>query len=62
MAKIISFRASKDEAGKARRQKGRSAEIVIFPGVRYERWPEPAPQKAEPALGANSREALKLVD
>lgn len=62
MATILAFRASSDEATKAGRRKGRSAEIVIFPGVRYERWPEPAAKKAEAQPKASSRDALKLVD
>ena len=62
MAKILAFRASSEETTKARRRKGRSAEIVIFPGVRYERWPEPAPQTADVQPAISARDALKLVD
>ena len=62
MAKILSFRALSEEATKARRRKGRSAEIVIFPGVRYERWPEAAPQQADTPPATKLRDALKLVD
>ena len=62
MATILAFRASQEEATKARRRKGPSAEIVIFPGVRYERWTEPRPQKAEAAAKTSSRDTLKLVD
>ncbi len=62
MAKILSFRASSEETTKARRRKGRSAEIVIFPGVRYERWPEPASQKIDAAPKVSTRDTLKLVE
>ena len=61
MAKIISFRASKDEAGKARRQKGRSAEIVIFPGVRYERWSGDAAQSERSPL-KHHRDPMKIAE
>lgn len=62
MAKILAFRASREDTTKARRHKGRSAEIVIFPGVRYERWPEPAQKKADAPSPAKLRDALKLVE
>jgi hypothetical protein len=43
MADILDFRRS---AGRSsRRPSGTSAEIVLFPGVRYERW-ETAPSQA----------------
>ena len=42
MAKILEFRAADEKtAVKGALRKRRSAEIVIFPGVRYERWDTP---------------------
>ena len=48
MATILEFRASTDKPLRKirRRRLRRSAEIVIFPGVRYERWPAPQAQMA----------------
>jgi hypothetical protein len=53
MATIVEFRASQSRYQTASRPAyGASAEIVIFPGVRYERWAEPAeapsPRKKRP--------------
>ena len=50
MATILEFRASKEKPQrKIRRRSRRTAEIVIFPGVRYERWadntPPPTPKR-----------------
>ena len=46
MATILEFRAlsQKPQRPIRRRRIRRSAEIVIFPGVRYERWSEPQAQ------------------
>lgn len=38
----------------------RSAEIVIFPGVRYERWADAPAPRAKP--GKVKRDTLKLAD
>lgn len=62
MATILEFRASSEEGvTRSRRRKGRTAEIVIFPGVRYERWrdPEPSSESSKPRI---PRDVLKLVD
>lgn len=42
MAKILAFRSgeSKRDEGSGRARKRRSAEVILFPGVRYERWNE----------------------
>lgn len=62
MATILQFRASDEEAAsRSRRRKGRSAEIVIFPGVRYERWRDAEPSK-ETSKPGTPRDVLKLVD
>lgn len=62
MAKILAFRASRYETIKVRHRNGSSAEIVIFPGVRYEHWTEPQPKKAEAKPKKSLRDVLKLVD
>lgn len=62
MATILEFRATdEDSSVRPRRRKGRTAEIVIFPGVRYERWreAEPAREASKPGI---PRDVLKLVD
>jgi hypothetical protein len=62
MATILEFRASCDEAApRPRRRKGPSAEIVIFPGIRYERWRE-NDASSEVGCKATTRDVLKLVD
>lgn len=50
MATILKFNASDRQSGAApRRLRPRqSAEIVIFPGIRYEYWQEPEQGSAEP--------------
>ena len=62
MATILEFRAScEDGQAKRARQRKRSAEIVIFPGVRYERWA--ASQANADALPAGpKRDVLKIVE
>ncbi len=47
MATILEFRASARGASSANPAKGQGvpAEIVLFPGVRYERWTETASRK-----------------
>lgn len=61
MATILEFRASQESEQKPKaRRRRRSAEIVIFPGVRYERWvDEPARPDAETAV---ARDRLVLAD
>ncbi len=61
MATILKFRPAGDDG---RRRVGdatdRGCEIVLFPGVRYERWAEP--QVARPSPGKTVRDILTLVD
>ena len=62
MAVILEFRASREErAARPRRRKSRSAEIVIFPGVRYERWRD-SDGKTDAHKVNTSRDVLKLVE
>ncbi len=60
MAMILDFKAGSDLSPKTPklrlRGRVRTAEIVIFPGVRYERWEEnPAPVASEPDAGRRKR-------
>ncbi|MEQ1950738.1 hypothetical protein [Mesorhizobium sp. CN2-181] len=49
MGNVLAFRPRKSSGGKTR-EKGASATVIIFPGVRYERAPEAASgQKWSPA-------------
>ena len=63
MATILEFRASSDKPLRKvrRRRTRRSAEIVIFPGVRYERWTEQQTLPA-PASGPAQGDKRKLGD
>lgn len=62
MATILEFRASHDEASsRPSRRRTRTAEIVIFPGVRYERWRD-GEAKSEAGKASVSRDVLKLVE
>jgi hypothetical protein len=61
MATILEFRSDAEKVPvKLVRRKRRTAEIVIFPGVRYERYvSEDAEAEAAPRV---ERDTLKLVD
>lgn len=60
MATILEFRASEEKpTQRPAKRKRRSAEIVIFPGVRYERWDDATPAVAAPGA---SRDASKTAD
>jgi|CXWK01.1.fsa_nt_gi hypothetical protein len=60
MATILSFKPSARSAqGSAAASHGVPAEIVFFPGVRYERWNEPVkPQKKK----RTRRDKINLKD
>lgn len=61
MATILEFRSDTEKVpAKGPRRRRRSAEIVIFPGVRYERLEDPCPGK--PARRRIERDTLKLVE
>lgn len=62
MAIILEFRATRHDVARDRRRRSHSAEIVIFPGVRYEHWGDAAPQRADPQPKATLRDVLKLVE
>lgn len=61
MAKILAFRpvALKREEMSAPEQRARSAEVILFPGVRYERWQEIEP--AQRSFG-RERDVLELAE
>lgn len=61
-ATILEFRSDVDRvAEKPNRRRRRSAEIVIFPGVRYERHEAPPATKTG-SHGGVERDTLKLVE
>jgi len=63
MATILQFRASFDDTTtRPRRRKGRSAEIVIFPGIRYERWRDGEAAADSRRTSSPPRDVLKLVE
>jgi len=64
MAVILDFRATSARAPSAQRRAGAgSAEIVIFPGIRYEYHDEPRPaEAAKPGRTARKRDRLEIVD
>lgn len=61
MATILEFRASRERTAKGgARLEQAAGEIVIFPGVRYERaTAQDAPRPAEPQI---ERDMLKLAE
>ena len=62
MATILSFKSSqRPSVASILRAAGMSAEIVLFPGVRYERWAE-VPRDTKPAKRAKRRDKLELED
>jgi len=66
MAKILSFRTPEFRSGyDASRDEGNSAEIILFPGVRYERWGEeftPHAQAIARDKAQVPRDVLKLTE
>jgi len=63
MATILEFRAQDLKATTAahRAERTGSAEVVIFPGVRYERCGEPPPVKSR-GRRSRQRDRLELED
>lgn len=59
MAQILSFRTPEFRASDAvGRRAGFSAEVILFPGVRYERWGEPDAT----STGAERRESRDVLE
>jgi hypothetical protein len=47
MGMVVEFRQQSGRVAAAAPKGGRSAEIVLFPGVRIERWSETPPEASE---------------
>jgi hypothetical protein len=64
MASILEFRKSAFRFRPLNDKSGASAtaEIVLFPGVRYERWSEEPPQDKPAPRRARRRDHLELDD
>ncbi len=69
MAKILEFhcREEQDECAPSAGCEGVSAEVIVFPGVRYERRKQPDGEDIEPCTEnecaeASERDRLELVD
>lgn len=64
MASILEFRqpALQCRQGTGKTAGAASADIVLFPGVRYERWTEGQPQPTKPRQRARRRDHLDLDD
>ena len=60
MATILEFRAQSHTASHSRRGCG-PAEIVFFPGVRYERWGDTPPPKPR-IRKSRPRDTIELED
>jgi hypothetical protein len=69
MAKILEFHCREDQ-GEHSPLEGHdsvSAEVIVFPGVRYERWADPDGEGVEPGADnecatASERDRLELAD
>jgi hypothetical protein len=68
MAKILNFRTAEFRTGEdTSRREGDSAEVILFPGIRYERWSEAgvgAPTAAAATKDAcrTSHDVLELAE
>ena len=64
MAQILSFRTPEYRSGdSAGARAGASAQVIIFPGVRYERWEEAhAATRASADERRTSRDVLELAE
>ena len=63
MAQILSFRTPEFRASDAGvRRAGISAEVILFPGVRYERWGDDEASTANADRGAGRRDVLELAE
>ena len=62
MATILDFPEMQVPARRRTSRRAQSsAEVILFPGVRYERW-EDAPADREPARAMVVRDRLQLVE
>jgi hypothetical protein len=58
MAKILKFECAPRQAPASTAATDRSADIVLFPGVRYER--QAAPGATKPKRGKRNRDTIQL--
>jgi hypothetical protein len=62
MAQILNFRTPELRSGEGdERRQSSSAEIILFPGIRYERWGEPR-SGASGEQRAACRDVLELAE
>lgn len=62
MAQILSFRTPELRNGRnASRQQGDSAQVILFPGIRYERWAD-RDQSPNGDQRAATRDVIELAD
>ncbi|HEY7669410.1 MAG TPA: hypothetical protein VH852_02125 [Hyphomicrobium sp.] len=54
MAKILTFRPGRRD-GSALASQSAKAEVIVFPGVRYERWDDAREAEARPAPASGKR-------
>jgi hypothetical protein len=63
MAKILTFRSTEprreETSSSARDGNGASAEVIVFPGVRYEHWDEPGDTGSLSASASASKERAR---
>lgn len=64
MASILEFRqpAFGIRRATAKHEAAGPADVVLFPGIRYERWTEAPPEPAKPRRRARRRDRLDLDD
>jgi hypothetical protein len=62
MASILEFRKSLFRSRPHAPGEKASADIVLFPGVRYERWAEEPPQQPQRSRRNRQRDRLDLDD
>jgi len=69
MAKILEFHCRETESEGAQKsgREGAPAEVIVFPGVRYERWEQPDGEDAESGAEnertrAQERDRLELAE
>lgn len=62
MATIYEFRTGARTSSLVARMSGASAEIVFFPGVRYERYDEKTEQAEKPKRKTRRRDKIELAE
>jgi len=63
MAQILSFRTPESRSSDSVGSRAVSAEVIIFPGVRYERWDEAHAVTSAPAEERRARrDVLELAE